>query len=627
MRNLCTAVTFLLSGLPILWADPPRYPDRTNLLVYRDDKNQLHPVRTADDWHKRLAHIRTAMQTVMGDLPAPTTLPLDVQVLSETPLRHYTRRHLSFVVEKGDRLPAYLLVPHDRSGKLPGVVCLPGSSDPGKDVPAGLTPDPDRDFAHELACRGYVCLILDYPVRHTREYTTEPAKLGYVSTTMKGIVNHRRGVDLLRSLPYVDGDRIAAMGHSLGGHNSLFLSVFDPRVKAVVTSCGFNTFAKYYGGKLAGWSSKYYMPRIKTEYGDDPKRMPFDFPEVLAAIAPRPVFVNAPLHDSNFEVSGVKDCVDAALPVYRDVFKSAANLVAHYPDAGHTFPVTQRLAAYDFLDQHLRPISDKVDPTKGLLLHRPDEEGKPVTLPTIPLGKGDFSLTAQVHVDADSVGDLLSQYDPAKRRGFHLSLKSNGVTTSQANSRQLHFGIDNDRASTWRDCGTPGKAILAFALTTYNGRLYAGTCEPEKTASGRVYRYAGGTLWLDCGAPDKCNAVTALCVFDGKLYAGTGKYRLAGSALTESENLHKGGRIYRYDGGTRWIDCGALPDTEAIGGLVVYRGQMYASSLYRPAGFYRYSGGTKWVDGGTPGGKRVEAIAVFEDKLYATGYDEGHVYR
>jgi dienelactone hydrolase len=595
-----------------------------NLLFFHDEKGTRQPVRTPTDWQLRVRQIRANMEQVMGKLPTPTDLPLDIKILGDTPLRHYTRRHLTFVTEKNDRLPAFLLVPHERTGKLPAVLCLPGSSPAGKDVPAGLTPDLDRAFAHELACRGFVCLVLDYPVRHTREYATDPAKLGYISTTMKGIVNHRRGVDLLRSLPFVDREAIAAMGHSLGGHNALFLAVFDPRIKAIVTSCGFNSFAKYDGGKLAGWSSKYYMPRIKSVYGDDPSRMPFDFPEVLAALAPRPVFINAPLHDRNFEVSGVRDCVNAALPVYRDVFKSAPHLVVHYPDAGHTFPPIQRQLAYDFLDRHLNQSPEKIDLSKDLGGHWPMDRSI-IDIPTIKLGKENFSISAWVH--AEGPGDLVSQYDPERRRGFHLMIKSNPVTSSQANTRQLQFGIENNRASVWRDCGRPGKAILAFALASYQGYLYAGTCEPAKGESGRVYRYAGGQHWIDCGAPTKCNAVKALCVHDGKLYAGVGKYRLAGSSLPESENPHTGARIYRYEGGTRWTDCGGLPDRDGVACLVVFQGKLHASSLYKPAGFFRHEGGQKWVDCGTPGDKRVEALGVFEDKLYTTGYDEGHVYR
>jgi hypothetical protein len=83
-------------------------------------------------------------------------------------------------------------------------------------------------------------------------------------------------------------------------------------------------FAKHNKGDVRAWSSEHYMPRIKTVYGDNPAKIPFDFTEVLAALAPRPVFANARLHDEpDFEVSGVKDCFTATIPDYREVFKAA----------------------------------------------------------------------------------------------------------------------------------------------------------------------------------------------------------------------------------------------------------------------------------------------------------------
>ncbi|MBI5760538.1 MAG: LamG domain-containing protein [Planctomycetales bacterium] len=70
-----------------------------------------------------------------------------------------------------------------------------------------------------------------------------------------------------------------------------------------------------------------------------------------------------------------------------------------------------------------------------------------------------------------------------------------------------------------------------------------------------------------------------------------------------------------------------MPGTESIGGMIVFRGQLYASSLYRPAGFFRYDGETRWIDCGTPDGKRVVALGVYDGFLYATSYDGGFVYR
>jgi hypothetical protein len=254
------------------------------------------------------------------------------------------------------------------------------------------------------------------------------------------------------------------------------------------------------------------------------------------------------------------------------------------------------------------------------------------------LGKGDFTLSLWIDAGDGPGGDLLSQYDPEARRGFHLTLKSNpGVTSNQANWRHLQFGLDDGRESGWTDHGRPGTALFAFALAVHEGALYAGTCEPGKGERGRVHRLEAPDRWIDCGAPDGSNSVTALAVHEGELYAATGRYRVAGSSLPESENETPGGRVFRYGGGERWIDCGQLPGTEAVGGLVVFEGRLHASSLYRPAGFFRYEGGTDWTvlpvplgpdrETGEDGPKRVVPLGLHEGRIYAGSYDGGHVYR
>ncbi len=246
------------------------------------------------------------------------------------------------------------------------------------------------------------------------------------------------------------------------------------------------------------------------------------------------------------------------------------------------------------------------------------------------LGADDFTVAVWVNSPEtldDIPGDIVSHYDSESRRGFQLSIKTNaGVTTTQANYRQLQFGIDNDRQSEWSDAGRPGNATLAFALATYQGQLFAGICDHSDKATGRVFRFKTPATWIDCGAPDASNAVTALAEFDGQLYAATGKYRFGGSSLPESTNTNLGGGIYRYAADGHWIPCGKLDGVEAVGGLVVFQGKLYASSLYQPAGFFRYAGGTDWAVLPTPGA-RVEALGVYNGHLYATSYDGGRVYR
>jgi hypothetical protein len=81
--------------------------------------------------------------------------------------------------------------------------------------------------------------------------------------------------------------------------------------------------------------------------------VPFDFPEVIGAIAPQAVFIVAPLHDDNFAVDGVRDVVAAAEPIFA-LYDRAAHLRVIYPDCAHDFSDSARQAAYAFLDEVLR---------------------------------------------------------------------------------------------------------------------------------------------------------------------------------------------------------------------------------------------------------------------------------
>ncbi|MEP7361750.1 MAG: alpha/beta fold hydrolase [Acidobacteriota bacterium] len=286
----------------------------------------------------------TRMQEVMGPLPAPTpSLPLDIRTLLVEQFPTYIRHKITYQAEPGDHVPAWLLVPNTPPTRA--VLCLHQTQRQGKDEPAGMGPRYTLHSAKQLAERGYLTLAPDYP--NFGEYFLDVYERGYASASMKGIVNHRRAVDLLLAHPGIA--RIGVTGHSLGGHNSLFLAAFDTRVQTCVTSCGFTSFAKYYGGNLTGWSHRGYMPRIASVYNRDPRRMPFDFPDVLAAISPRGLFINAPLHDSNFDVSGVRDCVATAGPLFPKL-----SFQVTYPDSAHDFPDEARTLAWQFLDTTLR---------------------------------------------------------------------------------------------------------------------------------------------------------------------------------------------------------------------------------------------------------------------------------
>lgn len=357
------AVSLLVLCSIFLWLaacaapEAPVYPDKRDLLHYLDRQGKPHPIESRTHWDIRRIHTLQNMQNVMGPLPRLPDDPLDIQVLETERLPQVERRKITFVSQvvkrKPDRVPAYLLIPNTlgKGQSVPAALCLHQTTSIGKAEPAGRGGQTDLHYALELARRGYVTLAPDYP--GFGDYKIDPYAMGYASATMKGILNHRRAIDLLQSLPEVDPDRIGVIGHSLGGHNALFLSAFEPRVAAVATSCGFNAFGHYYGGDLKGWSHRGYMPRIAQLYGSDAARMPFDFTEVLGILAPRPVFISAPEGDHNFAVAGVRECVESALPVYERLFHSPDRLVARHPEVGHEFPPAVRQEAYAFFDRWL----------------------------------------------------------------------------------------------------------------------------------------------------------------------------------------------------------------------------------------------------------------------------------
>ncbi len=340
---------------------PPFYEDKSDLLKYIDERGDVHAITTPDQWKMRRADILTNIQLALGPTPGRAfRAPLDVKVIEEVKLNAYTRRKVSYNVDPHDRVQSYLLVPHNLRGKVPAIVAIHPTHPIGKEQPVGLGGNPHNHYAKELAERGYVVIAPDYwPMGHYRRKNYNPYENGYASGSMKGVWNHMRAIDVLHTLPEVDPERIGCIGHSLGGYNTLFLSAFDPRIKAIVSSAGFNSFfdyvsSEYGGGDLANWGLDKHMRRIRTVYNNDPAQVPFDFTELVGALAPRPFFVCAPKGDHIFVLPGVTKCIKAARPIY-ELLNAGDNLQAVYPDAKHDFPDVQRQAAYEFLDRFLRP--------------------------------------------------------------------------------------------------------------------------------------------------------------------------------------------------------------------------------------------------------------------------------
>jgi hypothetical protein len=334
--------------------------EKSALLSYKN-KGVIKPVKTVAEWEKKKSQILDSMQAVMGKMPSRKNLPsLDIQVIDSLKEVNYTRYTINFAVAENERLPALLYVPFKKSKtqKFPAMLVLHGTGANGKRIVDGDSYSPNHAQAKELALRGYVVIAPDYPsFGDMKDYDFDHDR--YESGTMKGIFDHMRCIDLLQSRKDVKPDCIGVLGHSLGGHNSIFVGAFDKRIKVIVSSCGWTLFDYYnageevtkkFGGTLGPWAQTRYMPLVRDKYHLDPAGMPFDFDEIIASLAPRAFFSNSPLKDANFDVQGVKKGIPEIAKVYH-FLKADDNLQVRYPDAQHDFPPDVRLEAYRFIDQ------------------------------------------------------------------------------------------------------------------------------------------------------------------------------------------------------------------------------------------------------------------------------------
>jgi dienelactone hydrolase len=134
------------------------------------------------------------------------------------------------------------------------------------------------------------------------------------------VADARAAVNVLSKDPAVDADRISLFGYSMGAQVALYTALLEPRVHGVVSVCGFTPLRTDTADKGAGGLARYaverpLIPRLGLFIGNESK-VPYDFDEILGAIAPRPVFVLAPKYDRDANPADVHSTLLAARKVY-----------------------------------------------------------------------------------------------------------------------------------------------------------------------------------------------------------------------------------------------------------------------------------------------------------------------
>ena len=245
--------------------------------------------------------------------------------LSDTVERTHVRyRNRYGIALAGD---LYTMKNMDKSGKYAAIVVgapYGGVKEQGPAV-----------YANELAQRGFVVLTFD-PC-YMGESAGEPR---HVSSPGLFSENISAGVDYLGLLPYVDREKIAALGICGSGGFSLSAAAMDTRIKAVITASMFDMSVAARMGQtpeqIQEKKERLSLKRWQDAESGEPEYIP-SFPEEPVTAIPD-------------DVQGLN----------REFFEFYATRRGHHPNARGGFTTTSDLSFLNYaLNDHIAEISPR----------------------------------------------------------------------------------------------------------------------------------------------------------------------------------------------------------------------------------------------------------------------------
>ena len=295
-----------------------------------------------------------------GDWPQPSEL----RTRSEKTIRKegYRIELLTYEVEAGDRIPAYLLVPDSATGKTPapGIAIWHqhnGEYHLGKSEPAGLSGNPMHHTGVALAKEGYVVLCPDALCFEDRQDSTKKLKghwyerfefLRYVVAgkcmAWKNILDMRRAIDVLVKRSEVLDEQIGCYGHSMGSTHTWLVGPWEPRLKCLVGNCCLPTYQAIHDGHMLHCFPN-FVPGIYP-HGDTP--------DIAALIAPRALHMNFGETDGGSPIGEVRRGVSVISRAYEAVH-AEKNFSYYIEDgSGHVLSKEMWRRTRDCFARHLR---------------------------------------------------------------------------------------------------------------------------------------------------------------------------------------------------------------------------------------------------------------------------------
>ena len=274
--------------IPALWASSHGHLHRERLRREASEQARSHALPLSlSELETRFRRLRKALQEKLALDREPT--PLDVRMHGEVARDGYRIQKVSFLSEPGVRVTGNLYVP-DGTGPFPAVLNMHGHWPQGK-IAAKV-----QARGHLLARQGMVTLAVDAAgtgerAEKERDWTyhgaLKAAEMFLAGDSLMGrqVRDNRRALDVLQSLPFVDGEKIGATGASGGGNQTMWLAALDARVKAAVVVVSVGSFEAYVTERNCLCETLPGGLLLAEEW------------EVLGLIAPRPLLILNALHD------------------------------------------------------------------------------------------------------------------------------------------------------------------------------------------------------------------------------------------------------------------------------------------------------------------------------------------
>lgn len=283
----------------------------------------------------------------------PLPLDLDEPELLENGV---ARRRATLVARDGDRIPGFVLLPEEGTRDAPGVLFHHQHASQwhlGKSEVAGSAGDPLLALGPSLARAGVVVLAIDsvgFEDRRSGATGTEPhdddiAQWGRHLThrlvmgdtlARKVLADAEDALHALRSLDGVDPARVGVAGHSYGGNVTIFQAASDQRVAFACVSGAAGTYREKIAQDI-GIDLFQVVPGIARH---------LDIDDVLAAVAPRPLFVLA--GDDDKYAADVEQVIASVGAAYSERGASGAFHGHVYP-GGHALTQERHDAIIDWI--------------------------------------------------------------------------------------------------------------------------------------------------------------------------------------------------------------------------------------------------------------------------------------